>query len=115
MTGLIGSMTVTVIRPVETGRDELNEPVYGEPEREEVAGCLVTPGASSDLDERRPYGVRVACTLHLPKSYAGSLRGCQVEVSGRAYRTIGGDPVPYMAENTPGPWDRAIGLEAVDG
>ena len=85
---LIQGEAVTVIR---TGRvlDELGEPTYGEDAREEVESVVVAPGATADLDASRPEGVTVAYTLCFPKTYAGELKGCAVEVRAR---TVTCDP-----------------------
>lgn len=113
--GLIRGETVTVLRPTETGdADPFGAPVAGEPGRERVSGVLVTPGSTSDLDASRPEGVSVAYTVHLPKEYGKCLRGCSIEICGKPYRVIG-DPKPYMEVGTPGPWNLAVEVEAVDG
>ena len=113
--GLLPKTSVTVLRPNPTGAtDPFGAPVEGEPVEEAVDGVLVTPGATADLDASRPDGVRVAYTVHFPKEYGKSLRGCSVVIAGKPYRVIG-DPKPYMADGTPGPWAMAAEVEAVDG
>lgn len=113
--GLLPSTSVTVLRPNPTGAtDPFGAPVEGEPVEEAVDGVLVTPGATADLDPSRPDGVRVAYTVHFPKGYGKTLRGCSVVIEGKPYRVIG-DPKPYMDGGTPGPWDMAVEVEAVDG
>lgn len=104
---------VVVIRPVETGRDSMNAPIYEWAEEPPVA-VVVAPGATADLGASRPEGVTVSFTLHFPKSYAESLRGCRVRVRGGEYRVIG-DPWPYTPENTPGAYNRPAEVEAVHG
>ena len=79
MVSLIPTEAVTVIRPT-VERDDLGEPIEAGASREEVR-CVVCPGPTSDMDATRPEGVTVSCTLHFPKTYAGSLRGCAVEVA----------------------------------
>lgn len=111
--GLLPKTSVTVIRRQEVGKDPFNAPIY-ENVREDVDGVLVTPGATADLDPSRPEGVRVAYTVHFPKGYGKPLRGCSVVIKGKSYRVIG-DPNPYMDEGTPGAWDMAAEVEAVDG
>lgn len=113
--GLLPKTTVTVLRPNLTGAtDPFGDPVEGEPVEEAVGGVLITPGATADLDASRPDGVRVAYTIHFPKGYGKSLRGCSVVIGGKPYRIVG-DPKPYMDEGTPGPWAMAAEVEAVDG
>lgn len=112
MLSLIPTETVTVLRPsVEC--DDLGEITEGEPTREEVR-CVVCPGATSDMDATRPEGVTVAYTLHFPKTYAGSLRGCSVEVRGTRYDVVG-DPQRTTEAATPGPFDMAVEVTRADG
>ena len=110
--GLLSTEDVTVIRPI-ADRDELGEPTYGEPEREEVSGCLVQPGATSDLDASRPEGVTVALTIYM-RDPGRPLRGCLVEARGRAYEVVG-DPQPSTAANVPGGRNLAVEVSATDG
>ena len=112
MLSLIPTEAVAVIRPT-VERDDLGEPVEAGASREEVR-CVVCPGATSDMDATRPEGVTVAYTLHFPKAYAGSLRGCSVEVRGEAYRVIG-DPQRTTGAATPGPFDMAVEVTRADG
>ena len=112
MLGLFQGEPVEVIRPA-ISYDELREPTYGEPEREQVE-VLVCPGSTSDLDATRPNGVEVVFTLHFPKTYTKPLQGCRVEVCGDIYEVIG-DPRPYTAANTPGAWNLTVEVKRVDG
>lgn len=110
---LIHGEAVTVIRPT-TESDELGEPIEGEPIREAVENVIVVPGATVELDASRPNGATVAFTLCFPKGYGRSLKGCSVEVRGRAYEVIG-DPQPYTEENTPGYWNLTVEVTRTDG
>lgn len=112
MLSLIPTEQVAVLRPA-VERDDLGEPTLGEPTREEVR-CVVCPGATSDMDATRPEGVAVAYTLHFPKTYAGSLRGCSVEVRGTRYDVVG-DPQRTTDAATPGPFDMAAEVTLADG
>lgn len=109
---LIPTEPVVVVRPT-VGRDDLGEPVDAGASREEVR-CVVCPGATSDMDATRPEGVTVAYTLHFPKTYAGSLRGCSVEVRGETYDVVG-DPQRTTDAATPGPFDMAVEVTRADG
>lgn len=109
---LIPTEPVVVVRPT-VERDDLGEPVEAGASREEVC-CVVCPGATSDMDATRPEGVAVAYTLHFPKTYAGSLRGCSVEVRGEAYDVVG-DPQRTTEAATPGPFDMAVEVTRSDG
>ena len=111
--GLIAGETVTVRTPT-IGYDEHMEVVESWSARP-VENVVVTPGATSDvLDSTRPDGTRVAFTLGFPKTFTASLRGCRVLVRGIECAVIG-DPQPYAADNTPGPWNYTAEVERVDG
>ena len=111
--GLIAGETVTVRTPT-IGYDEHMEEVVTWQEAT-VQNVVVTPGAASDvLDSTRPDGTRVAFTLGFPKSFTAPLRGCRVLVRGIECAVIG-DPQPYAAESTPGPWNYTAEVARVDG
>lgn len=111
MTGscTFGTCSIVVLRPTVTGAvDDMGEPVYGEPEREDVGGVLFDPGATSNTAQSMNMrGVQVDAEFHIPKTYTGSLRGCSIKYAGHTYNVIG-DPRPYMDENVPGPWNRPV-------
>ena len=109
---LIPTEAVTVIRPT-VERDDLGEPIEAGASCEEVR-CVVCPGAISDMDATRPEGVTVSYTLHFPKTYAGSLRGCSVEVRGTRYDVVG-DPQRATEAATPGLWNMAVEVARADG
>ena len=112
MFSLIPTEAVTVIRPT-VERDDLGEPIEAGASREAVR-CVVCPGSTSDMDAMRPEGVTVSYTLHFPKTYAGSLRGCSVEVRGTRYDVVG-DPQRTSEAATPGPWNMAVEVARADG
>lgn len=95
---MIKTETVTVIAP-DVERDDLGEPT-GQAATETDVDVVVAPGSTDSLGSERPDGVEVAYTLHFPKTWTASLRGCSVRVRGEAYGVIG-DPQPYTAANTP--------------
>lgn len=109
---LIPTEPVVVVRHT-VEHDDLGEPVETGTSREAVR-CVVCPGATSDMDATRPEGVAVAYTLHFPKTYAGSLRGCSVEVRGTRYDVVG-DPQRTTDAATPGPFDMAVEVTRADG
>lgn len=110
--GLLSTETVTVLIP-SANLDDLGEPTYGEPERLEVPGCIVQPGATADMDASRPNGVSVALTVYM-RDPGRSLRGCGLAVRGETYRVVG-DPKPSTASNVPGGRNLAVEAEAADG
>lgn len=112
MVSLIPDEEVFVIR--ESARlDDLGEPVGSEVSREAVR-CVVCPGSTSDLGAERPNGVRIAYTLHFPKTYKGDLRGCSVEVRSKVFGVVG-DPMRTADAATPGPWNVAVEVARADG
>ncbi len=113
MSGLIRGEAVTVTRTAST-LDELGEPVETASATETVGGVLVSPGATSDLDSTRPNGVRVAFTLHFPKSYGGDLKDAVIGVRGIDCKAVG-DPQRYAEGNTPGEWNMAVEVTRTDG
>ena len=84
---------------------------------ETVNNVLVAPGATQDLDAARPEGVKVAYTLHFPKSFTGSLEGCIVTLPAPwagDYRVVG-DPHPYIDIDCPTPWHLPAEVEEAHG
>lgn len=132
---MISGTNVSVIRRVLSYRDEMGEPVFAT-SIETVGNVLVTPSNTDEMDEtNRMFGVTCDFTLHFPKSYTASLEGCSVflpapygdglpstttsttttgPVPEQAYRILG-DPKPFMPENTPTPWNRAVKVARTDG
>lgn len=116
---MISGTIVTVVRPGEPMRDRLGNRVAGEPVREAVHGVLVAAPTAEETEAAREAGHMLAYTLHFPKSFTGRLLGCTVELpepwaNAKGYRVVG-DPRPYMDANTPGRWNRPVGVEAADG
>lgn len=110
----IRGIEVTVIHPNQD-QDILDEPIGGDGIREKVSNVLVAPGTTKNMDETRPHGVIADLTIHFPKTYTASLRGCSVELPKPwegTYRIIG-DPMPYM--RSPGPWNRPVEVTSHDG
>ncbi|MBR2065741.1 MAG: hypothetical protein IJ983_01490 [Kiritimatiellae bacterium] len=116
MAMLTSSLSCTVVRPVQVGEDSLGNPVYGEPSREVVGGVLVSAPSTASLDADRPEGYSVALSVHFPKDYTASLKGCSIELPSPwpTVRVIG-DPQPLMEELTPGRWNREAFCEVADG
>lgn len=111
---MISGTDIAVIRPEMTGRDAMGEPVFSESE-ETVPNVLWHPATTDEIDEtNRAFGVSCEIALDFPKSYTASLEGCRVRVDGRVYRVLG-DPLPYMAANTPTPWNRSVKAVRADG
>lgn len=113
---MIRGTTVTVTRKTASGTDRLGNVTYTTT-TETVDNVLIAPSSTEDLEAARQAGVMLACTLHFPKTYTASLRGCSVTLPapyGDTYRVVG-DPQPYMTVNCPTPWNRAVDVEVAHG
>lgn len=114
---LKSNRTVTVLRPIRSGVDELGAPITQRWEVETVAGALISSPTTEDLGADRPEGVRVSVVVHFPKTYDKPLMGCVLQLPApwpAAVRVVG-DPAPYDPDLTPGQWNRAAECVAVDG
>ncbi|ACV22572.1 Uncharacterised protein [Slackia heliotrinireducens] len=114
---MIRGATVAVELRDWSATDRLGNHVEAYAPPEPVTGVLVAPGATADMDAGRPEGVRVALTLHFPKTWSGDLRGAKVTLGGPwagTYRVVG-EPHPYMDENCPTPWNMPVEVERHDG
>lgn len=99
--------------------DRLGNEVPGAPTPVEVPGVLVANPSTDEMEAARAAGISLAYTLHFPKAFTGSLRGCTVLLpepweNEVGYRVVG-DPRPYMDGNTPGPWNRPVQVVGADG
>lgn len=114
---MIRGVDVQVSAPTYGTKDRLgNRPVtMGEPTT--VKNVLVSPGATEAMEASRPEGVTVAYTLHFPKTFTGSLEGCEIKLPAPwtgTYKVIG-DPRPYIDVNTPTQWHLPVEVEASHG
>lgn len=113
---MIKGVTVTVNAPSSTTTDRFGNPVITYT-ASTVDNVLVAPGTTSDLDASRPAGVQVAYSLHFPKSFTGSLEGCEITLPAPwtgTYRVIGA-PGQYIEENTPTAWHMPVEVEFAHG
>ena len=114
---MIRGVAVTVKTPGTPTTDRLGNSVPGAPTTQTVADVLVAAPTVDDMEAARENGITLAYTLHFPKSFAASLRGCTVtlpEPWAGEYRVVG-DPRPYMDANTPTKWHMPVNVEAADG
>lgn len=107
---------------------EVSSPTYGTKDRfgnstatygksVTVHNVLVAPGAAQSLEVARPEGVKVALTLHFPKSHTTSLEGCKITLPAPwtgTYRVIG-NPQPFIDANIPGDWHMPVEVEGIHG
>lgn len=113
---MIKGASVVVRSFTQTGVDRFNNPVV-EATETVVDNVLIAPGTTEDLEASRPEGVQVAYSLHFPKSFVGSLEGCEVTLPapwGGTYRVIG-NPGAYMDANTPTQWHMPVEVEVAHG
>ena len=118
---MISGVSVTVTKRVPVV-DTLGNPVYDEmgeltftTSATTVANVLWHEANTDEMDEsNRAYGVTCDISMSFPKTYTDSLEGCTVTVGGKNYRVLG-DPIGYMPENTPTPWNRTVMAVRADG
>lgn len=112
---MIRGETVTLISPAAPGVDAFGDELTGWQPGVSVGNVLVAPASTDDLaGSLRRDGDRDALTLHFPKTFSGSLRGCRVIVRGVTYRVVG-DPQRYTTAMTPGAWDLPVTVERTEG
>jgi len=118
---MITGTSIQLVRPAVVGYDRLGNAIRSnpvpDPVPETVGNVLIVPGSTADLEASRPEGVTVAYTLHFPKTFTGSLEGCEVilpEPWSGTYNVIG-NPTPYMDANTPTKWHMPVEVEAAHG
>lgn len=109
--------TVELVRFVDTGEtDAMGEPIKVR-QVEQIENVLwhQSAGDGGTLDEMtRENSTIDTVTIHLPKTYTKSVAGCSFVICGQEY-AVQGDPLGYMAENTPGAWNRTAFAKRVDG
>lgn len=89
---MMGSLSesVQVICYTTSGVDSLGNDVKVAGGPLTVGGVLVVPGAQAEPGGgNRPDGMDIAYTLYFPKSFTGSLDGCDVVVRGERCRVKG--------------------------
>lgn len=105
---------VTVEERREAGRDAMGCAVYETSERE-VAGVLVQPGATADIEEGNRSGRTAAYTLLWPKADGSPvLDGLRVRVRGEWLAVIG-SPRPYDAAACPTAWNMQVKVGCAHG
>ena len=106
---------VLVLLPGEPTEDDFGDIIAGDPVEVVVHDVLFDPGKTDDmLSSTRPDGYESTVTFHFPKTFSERLRGAHIIHGDHVYSVIG-DPVPFMAENTPTRWHMAVKAEVTDG
>ena len=114
---MFATVSATVYAPVFGNADRLGNKTQTFDDGTSVDGLLVSPSSTEDLPAERTEGDSATLTVHFPKTWTTSLRGCEIVFgdawSGR-YRVIG-DPAPYIEANTPGDWWMPVQVVRCDG
>lgn len=109
--------TVILIRRIQDGLDEGNNPIYKNV-TEEVSNVLVgPPNGENSNDSNRPDGVTVDATLYFPRSFqGGSVRGAKVRIRDdpAAFKVVG-NPFPVDGGMTPTDWNMAVEVTRSQG
>jgi hypothetical protein len=82
----------------------------------EVADCLIAP-ITEPVTAREQQAVEQSkdqVRIHLPKAYTGDVSDSDVVWDGKTFH-LDSDAVVFMAENTPGRWNRYLRAEVVNG
>ena len=114
---MFATISGTVYAPVFGSTDRLGNAVKTFDNGTAVDGLLVSPSTTDDLEAQRVDGDSITLTVHFPKTWTNSLRGCEIELPGAwsgRYRVIG-DPLPYIEQNTPSNWWLPVTVMRCDG
>ena len=112
---MIQGETITVLKPVPGPIDAFGSYAPRWETETTIENALIAPGNTADLEPGlRADGDSTTITVHILKTYTGSLRGKRFQIRGELYDIIG-DPIPYQSENVPGPWNRPVQARRVEG
>lgn len=115
------SVPCAIWLPVESEEDSYGtNPVTYSEHPDIVTHCLYAPGTAKpatadDIEDGRPYGMRVSMTFYLPKTLDADLRdaiiACYPEddraLHGRKFKVVG-QPFSYPRANTPGDYSWCV-------
>lgn len=111
---MIKGMQLTFKQKIKAGTDGMNNPVF-DTQDIVVDDCLVAPVVPSAAPEQQAMTqTRALIEIHLPKTFGGDVSGSTVYYDGQTYR-LDNSGAAYMAENTPGRWNRTFRAEVVRG
>ena len=82
----------------------------------QVADCLIAPitEPTSAREQQAMEQSKDQIRIHLPKLYTGDVSNSDVTWNGKVFH-LDSDSVIFMDDNTPGPWNRYIRAESVNG
>lgn len=111
---MLKGIDITIYKKTETGRDDLNCPIYTET-TETLSNVLVAPSSETEaLETVNLYGRKAVYTLALPKGCTTDFTGLCVGFFGRKWRVIG-DSIQGIEAMIPLSWNRKIRVEVYDG
>lgn len=106
--------------PGDSTTNEFGEEII-EMEEELVEGLLYSPMSTADLPYPSIRHDRIAIRIDIPKTYTKSLANSEIVINGtdtfldgRIFKVVG-DSGSYIAENTPGQWNRFITVQEETG
>ena len=111
---MIRGISVVLTERIQTGVNEINEPVYEETETVVENVLVGEPKTDEIADALKLYGKKLAYTLYLPKGDSHNWEDAKVTFYGRTFRTFG-LPMTLIEENIPEAvlWNTRVRVEAV--
>ena len=111
--GKLKGITVVLFERTQTGKDELNRPVYNEIPVD-VENVLVGEPTSEDvINELNLTGHRLAYTLGIPKGDAHDWTGCRVDFYGESFKVYA-RPTQGIEAMIPLDWNKKVKVEAYE-
>lgn len=110
---LMTGMDIEFKTKLENGRDELNNPTY-DIIGVTVSDCLIAPitEPASAREQQAMHQAKDQVRVHLPKTFTGEIGQSYFAYNDKVFQ-LDSDSVRFMAENTPGRWDRYFRAESV--
>lgn len=102
-------ITVTLYEKQETGRDELNAPIYDEVPVSVDNVLIGQPATQEILDTHNLVGKTLRYTLGIPRGDSHNWENAKVEFFGEVFVTIG-KPMRGIGDLIPLDWDQNIGV-----
>jgi len=112
---LMKGMTVTFIKKVAAGTDDLNNPTYTT-QSISIDDVLIAP-ITEPTNARETQALeqqRDQVRVHLPKATNQDISDSSFVYDGKTFK-VDSDSVKFMDENTPTRWNRYLRAECVNG
>lgn len=110
----IRGITVTLYTETESGKDELNRPVYKHVPVEVKNVLVGSPSEQEITDVLNLTGRKVTYVLGIPKGDANEWTDKIVEFFGETFRTIGA-PIQGIDSLIPMEWNKKVRCERING